>query len=138
MTGELLQVFVYGTLKPGERYHDRYCGGKVIEAREAIVYGQLFDFPELGYPGLTKGNLPVYGVVLMFADPDVLNALDELEGYDSQRPASQNEYFRVKTETFSLEHQPLTWAWVYLMPIEQAKRLGGVWLPDGRWTGKTD
>lgn len=135
MTTELLHVFVYGTLKPGERYHDRYCGGKVIEAREAIVYGQLFDFPDLGYPGMTEGSSPIYGVVLTFADLEVLNSLDELEGYEPQRPIWQNEYIRVQTETFSLEHQPLTLAWVYLMQIEQAKRMGGVWLPNGQWTG---
>src|SRR5690349_10733757 len=117
MSAELLRVFVYGTLKPGEQYHDRYCADKVIGAREAIVYGQLFDFPELGYPGMTEGSSPVYGVILTFADPRVLHALDELEGYDPHRPRWQNEYIRSKTETFSLEHQPLVWAWVYLMPI---------------------
>ena len=129
----LLRVFVYGTLKPGEYYYDRYCAAKVVEAQAAFAYGQLFDLP-LGYPAMTMGNFRVYGFVLSFADPDVLQELDELEDYAIDRPADQNEYVRVETETFSPDHQPLGSAWVYLMNLEQAKRSGGVLLPDGCWT----
>lgn len=132
---DLLRVFVYGTLKPGEFYHDRYCAAKVVEAQTAFTYGQLFDLP-LGYPAMTAGSYPVYGFVLSFADLTVLDELDELENYHPDRPADQNEYIRVKTETFSLDHQPLGSAWVYLMSLEQAKRSGGILLPSGNWTGK--
>jgi gamma-glutamylcyclotransferase (GGCT)/AIG2-like uncharacterized protein YtfP len=130
----LLRVFVYGTLKPGECNYDRYCAASVVEVREAMVYGQLFDLP-FGYPAMTLGNSPVYGFVLSFAERTVLKQLDELEDYAPDRPADQNEYIRIETQTFSLDHQPLDPAWVYLMDLEQAKRSGGIFLPSGCWTG---
>ena len=44
-----VQVFVYGTLKRGGRYHT-YCVGGVMTA-EARVEGLLYDLPE-GYPAI--------------------------------------------------------------------------------------
>ncbi len=32
---EELRVFVYGTLKPGEANYQKYCAGKVVEAKRA-------------------------------------------------------------------------------------------------------
>lgn len=131
----LLRVFVYGTLKPGECNYDRYCAGRVVEVQAAIVYGQLFDLP-LGYPAMTPGTLPVYGVLLSFVDPAILRELDDLEDYDPHRPTDANEYVRVQTQVFSLNGELLGSAWVYQMEQEQAKRLGGVFLPNGIWTGR--
>ena len=52
-----LQVFVYGTLKPGGRYHQRYCGEFLTEAVTLVIaLGHLYDFPQLGYPAMTHGN----------------------------------------------------------------------------------
>jgi gamma-glutamylcyclotransferase (GGCT)/AIG2-like uncharacterized protein YtfP len=130
-----LKVFVYGTLKPGECNYDRYCADTVVAKQAAIVYGQLFDLP-FGYPALTPGPGVVHGFVLEFADASVLSQLDELEDYDPQRPIDQNEYVRLPLETFSLQYQPLGVAWAYQMSLEQAKRLGGVRLPQGWWQGR--
>jgi gamma-glutamylcyclotransferase (GGCT)/AIG2-like uncharacterized protein YtfP len=45
-----LRLFVYGTLKRGGRYHDRYCSGaRSIET--ASVRGRVYQLPE-GYPVL--------------------------------------------------------------------------------------
>lgn len=132
---DLLHVFVYGTLKPGECNYDRYCAVEVVMAQEAIAYGQLFALP-FGYPAMTVGNFPVYGFVLSFAGQAILARLDDLEDYNPDRPADHNEYLRVKIETFNLEHQPLQPAWVYLMSLEQVKRSRGIFLPSGSWTGQ--
>lgn len=129
-----IRVFVYGTLKPGERNFDRYCAAKVVEMQEAIGFGQLYALP-FGYPAMTKGTNCVYGYLLSFDDPDVLLNLDALEDYQPDRPLTENEYIREKIETFSLERQPLGLAWVYRMTPEMAKRLNGILLPNGRWTG---
>lgn len=129
-----MRVFVYGTLKPGECNYDRYCAATAIEVKKAFAYGQLFDLP-FGYPAMTPGNSPVYGFVLSFVDRVVLEQLDELEDYDPNRLDDQNEYIRAEIETFNLEQQPLGPAWVYLMNVEQAERLGGVVLPGGDWIG---
>lgn len=135
---ELLKVFVYGTLKPGEANYDRYCHPWVIEAKPAIVYGRLYHLP-LGYPALTSGNSPVQGFLLWFKDPTILADLDELEDYQADRPLEMNEYFRIQTEIFEVEphRQSLGTAWVYQMQPALIEQLGGVWVPSGQWTSQT-
>jgi gamma-glutamylcyclotransferase (GGCT)/AIG2-like uncharacterized protein YtfP len=128
----LLQIFVYGTLKPGEANFDRHCQ-KALEIQEAIAHGDLYALP-MGYPAMTSGNSLIYGFLLSFHDPQILAELDDLEDYCPDRPFEENEYYRQKIQTFSLTHQPLGNAWVYLMECEKAKRLG-VLVPEGRWTG---
>jgi gamma-glutamylcyclotransferase (GGCT)/AIG2-like uncharacterized protein YtfP len=130
---EEVRVFVYGTLKPGEENYDPYCKNH-CKAEEAMVFGQLYDLP-FGYPALTAGSLPVYGFLLSFVDPGILARLDALEDYDPARSPDQNEYFRVKTEVFSLANQLITWAWTYCMEPAQVRRFGGVLLPEGKWSG---
>lgn len=129
-----IHVFVYGTLQPGQAPYDRYCADHVVQVQPAIAFGQLLDLP-LGYPAMTLGDRPVHGFVLTFADPAVLELLDVYEGYHPQQNPGLNEYSRQKIETFDPDHQPLGLAWVYLMDLDLAKRLGGVMVPDGRWTG---
>lgn len=135
---ELLKVFVYGTLKPGEANYHRYCHPWVIEARPAIVYGRLYHLP-LSYPALTSGNLPVQGFLLSFKETAILADLDELEDYQADRPLEMNEYFRIQTEIFEAapDRQPLGAAWVYQMRLDLIEQLGGVWLPSGQWTSQT-
>lgn len=42
----LVKVFVYGTLKPGESNYQRYCDrSSVVESQRAIALGQLFALP---------------------------------------------------------------------------------------------
>jgi len=45
-----LRLFVYGTLKRGGRYHERFCGG-ALSIEPASVRGRLYTLPE-GYPVL--------------------------------------------------------------------------------------
>ncbi|MBD2327448.1 gamma-glutamylcyclotransferase [Alkalinema sp. FACHB-956] len=47
-----INVFVYGTLKPGHAAYDRFCAGKTIAEVAAIVPGRLYHLP-LGYPAMT-------------------------------------------------------------------------------------
>lgn len=138
----LLKVFVYGTLKPGECNYQRYCGEKVVEAIPALARGQLFALP-MGYPAMIPGDMPVWGYLLSFSDPSVLQALDELEDYDPQREAKLNEYCRCQIEVFLpplseagriwADCQSLGLAWAYLMTPEQVRYLGGVALASGWW-----
>jgi gamma-glutamylcyclotransferase (GGCT)/AIG2-like uncharacterized protein YtfP len=132
---ELLRVFVYGTLKPEEENHDFYCKAWMVEAREAFMYGQLYDLP-FGYPAMTVGRSPVYGFILSFADPNVLIQLDQLEEYDPSRPIDQNEYIRVAAEAFDLHYQPLGQVWVYQMAPELVQRANGILLTNGKWTSR--
>jgi len=133
---DLTQVFVYGTLKPGEANYQVYCAGKLLSAKRAIALGQLFALP-LGYPAMTLGSSPVQGYLLSFADPEILRYLDWLEGYDPQRSAIENEYNRQEIETFGTDLASLGFAWTYLMTLEQVHCFGGVLVPDGWWSAFT-
>lgn len=130
----LLNVFVYGTLKPGEVNYQRYCAGKVSGVQRAIAFGHLYALP-LGYPAMTVGDSLVRGFVLSFSSVDILDELDWLEGYDASQPDINNEYTRQWIQTYNLDFKPLTLAWVYLMTSAQVETFGGSLLPDGWWSG---
>jgi len=149
-----VQVFVYGTLKRGGRYH-AYCMGGLMTA-EARVEGLLYDLPE-GYPaivvpeatvlavgtddpeadarhsqGLTRRELrepgppTVYGELYTFEDPEErLPALDALEEFLPQDPASP--YRRVLVPVLPCGGD-VTPAWTYA-----ALGPRGTHLPGGRW-----
>lgn len=132
MSDELLRVFVYGTLKPGEENYPRYCQDYVVEAVAAIAIGTLYDLP-MGYPAMTMGTSPVYGYLLTFDDFSVLDELDWLEDYDATRPPDANEYSRDEIEVFRPDRRSLGLAWVYRMSTAQAVQLGGTVLANGNW-----
>jgi gamma-glutamylcyclotransferase (GGCT)/AIG2-like uncharacterized protein YtfP len=131
----MLRVFVYGTLKPGERNYLRYCTGVAVTAQAATARGRLYALPA-GYPAMTTGDGWVHGFVLSFEDESMLSALDELEGYLPDRPQAENEYFRVEVETFAPDGQPLGPAWVYQVAPAEVQRWGGVPLPGGTWQSR--
>ncbi|WP_325064821.1 gamma-glutamylcyclotransferase [Dolichospermum flos-aquae] len=49
----MINVFVYGTLKPGEVNYQKYCAGKVIKEQRAIANGKLNNSPMV-YPAITS------------------------------------------------------------------------------------
>ena len=132
---DLLRIFVYGTLKPGESNFEQYCADRVVATQAAIAYGALFDL-HLGYPSMTAGDRPVYGYLLSFTDATMLEAMDELEDFEPSRPADRNEYNRVEIEVFDLSRRSLGKAWVYLMSLERVKQSGGTLLDGGNWTSR--
>jgi len=140
-----LCVFVYGTLKPGGRYYERYCGAYSPKAVRAVVRGRLFDFPHLGYPAMTdvetdvetNGDSWVKGYLLIFSQPprlcsNILRQLDRLEGYQSVGSA-ENDYERSQLDIFDLDYQRLQQAWVYRMSVSLVRAQGGVLVPGGDW-----
>ncbi|WP_193372596.1 gamma-glutamylcyclotransferase family protein [Planktothrix agardhii] len=131
MTNQI-DVFVYGTLKPGECNYQRYCQGRVIAQRPALAWGKLYAL-SLGYPGMVAGDGIVEGVILSFTDPNIFLDLDQLENYQPHRPAEENEYQRQQISVFDLNHQPLGLVWVYLMDIKTVEFYSGVLIPDGCW-----
>ena len=131
----MLKFFVYGTLKPGESNYQRYCGGKVVEEKVAIAYGNLFHLPVFGYPAMTLGDTPVQGYLLTFADADVLQDIDKLQDYYPHRLPAENLYNRQQIEVFDRDGSGFGLAWIYLMTAQQVEKLGGVLLPLGSWTG---
>lgn len=130
---QLVRVFVYGTLKPGEANYQRYCAN-ILEAKRAIAFGQLFTLP-MGYPAMTLGNSPVNGYLLTLSNKFVLQNLDDLEDYNPHRAIAQNLYNRQQIETYDPDLTSLGLAWVYLMTPKQVCAYGGVLVPNGWWSG---
>ncbi|MBE8997602.1 gamma-glutamylcyclotransferase [Nostoc sp. LEGE 12447] len=131
---DLVRVFVYGTLKPGEANYKKYCAGKVVDVKRVFVEGRLFALP-MGYPAMTLGNSKVYGYLLSFPNTRILNELDVLENYQPTRQPSEDLYNRQIIEVYKPQSLFLGWAWVYLMALEQVAQLGGLLQPDGWWSG---
>jgi gamma-glutamylcyclotransferase (GGCT)/AIG2-like uncharacterized protein YtfP len=129
-----VRIFVYGTLKPGERYHQPYCDGKIVAAEPAIARGKLYHLLEVGYPALAMGDEIVQGVVLSLADSNWLGQLDDLEDYDPQAPAQLNLYERQEADIFAPDGQPWGRAWLYRMAPEKIVQLKGIHLPGGSWS----
>jgi gamma-glutamylcyclotransferase (GGCT)/AIG2-like uncharacterized protein YtfP len=138
------RLFVYGTLKPGEvSYH--LCEASVVESHPAIALGQLYHLP-LGYPAMTLGRFdPVHGVVLSFQDAAILSILDD---YEQHAPTvlgkylppghsmDKYQYRRQEVQIYDSEKNPCGIAWAYIMPVEQVRHLGGIWVANGCWSGR--
>ena len=111
---ENLPVFVYGTLRPGQKNYSRYLRGRTLRERPAAVCGRLFFMDDGGYPYLTAGREGVVGE-LMEISPEhydaVLRGLDELEEYD-HLDEEHSVYLRRKTEVILEDGERVT-AWTY-------------------------
>ncbi len=130
----ILNVFVYGTLKPKEANYEAYCQGKVISAIKAYTWGEIYHLKRLGYPAMTQGNNKVHGYLLTLKDINTLNHLDHLEDYQEQRNPSENEYNRQLIQVYNLlTHESLGQAWVYLMELSKIKLYQGEYLSSGEW-----
>lgn len=129
-----INIFSYGTLKPGELNYKQYCA-QVLTVKRAITFGKLFALP-LGYPAMTRGESLVKGFLLSFPDSNILVQLDLLEGFNPSSLAANNEYNRQLIETYDSGLVPLGLAWAYLMTPQQVNSLGGIFLADGWWSGR--
>ncbi|HET7272229.1 MAG TPA: gamma-glutamylcyclotransferase family protein [Rubrobacter sp.] len=150
-----LLMFFYGTLKRGQRNHDRYCRG-ALRVEEAKVRGELYDLP-FGYPALVvpeesihavgtedltrdiqeqlqpgRERVPqlegprVSGEILAFDDAESrLPPLDRLEGFDPAEASSH--YMRVLLPVETGESLGIL-AWAYVV-----KASSGTYLPGGSW-----
>jgi gamma-glutamylcyclotransferase (GGCT)/AIG2-like uncharacterized protein YtfP len=138
-----LDVFVYGTLKPGEANFPGYCEGKVIAQTPVYTWGELYALP-VGYPAMTEGKNKVQGMLLSFSDRQILGSLDALEGYQPHRLAEFNEYYRASVPVYGLGdrgaylegNRLIRYAWAYYMTLAKVKQYQGIKLTSGSWTGK--
>ncbi len=142
-----LAVFVYGTLKPGGRYHRQYCDRALAQVVPAMTKGLLYDFPTWGYPAMVSGEGWVKGCLLLFKGEaavcnSILQGLDRLEGVDDGPPNLEkaeltalysDSYYRCQQSIFTLTREPLQSAWVYLMTSEQVRHYGGLIVASGDW-----
>ena len=128
----MIRVFVYGTLKPGFRNHERWAAPHLLACEPATARGDLYDLPA-GYPGVVEGGGTVHGCVLTLPD-EVLASLDELEAYDPKAEIEQNEYSRREVPV-TLANGETVPAWIYYMTAERVRAMRGTLLPSGQWLG---
>lgn len=137
-----VNVFVYGTLMPGECNHPRYCQSHLKSATIGYVFGKIYHLKQLGYPGVCEGTDQVWGYCLTFDAGFTLAAMDALEDYDPKRDPEQNEYNRCRAKVFyphgtphnkSVQDRP-TEAWIYRMAVTNIQRHQGIYLPSGKWS----
>lgn len=128
------QVFVYGTLKPGEMGFRRFCEPYVIDQKEALAPGRIYHL-SLGYPAFTLETGWVKGVLLTLSTATALAKLDEFEAFYPDHP-QDSEYQRIWHQIYDQDQTFLTYAWVYAMTKEQVEGLRGEWIPDGFWQSR--
>jgi gamma-glutamylcyclotransferase (GGCT)/AIG2-like uncharacterized protein YtfP len=153
--GSPLVMFFYGTLKRGERNHERFCGG-ALRVEEGAVRGEVYDLP-FGYPALVVpeesihalgtgeyardaedqwrlggGPVPllegprVFGEIFAFDDPESrLPAIDSLEGFD---PADASSHYRRVLLPVETNEGSELLAWAYVV-----EKSSGIHLPGRRW-----
>ncbi len=123
-------VFVYGTLKPGERNYGVAQRGGHHSAEESYIEGfQLFHFEPENYPGIITGEGVVHGWLLTYDDiTSALETLDVLEGIDMDPPL----YSRILTTAKPQNTE--VWVYVYANDrkcFEATSTLieSGIWKP---------
>ncbi len=114
MTEPKLPVFVYGTLRPGQKNYPRLLQGRTLREFPARVHGRLYFVSNGGYPYVLPEDGTVWGD-LVELEPEhydeTLQELDLLEEYDPQDEA-QSVYLRRPTEVF-LDDGRCRLAWIY-------------------------
>jgi len=124
---EKLPVFVYGTLRRGQKNYPRYLQGRTVRERPAAVSGRLYFAETGGYPCLTEGEGKVRGELMEIIPErygEVLHELDELEEYD---PLDEKNslYLRCRTEIILGEGERVTaWAYYWNRPEIPGNRIG--------------
>ena len=117
-------VFFYGTLMAGfDRRRRAEIDDKLSYIGRGSITAALFDL------GIYPAAVPapegvVWGEVYRVIEPDgVLDALDEIEGYDPDHP-DRSLYQRVKTDVMLPDGERAdAWVYFYNAPLGQAQRI---------------
>ncbi len=154
--GTVLVMFFYGTLKRGERNHERYCSG-ALHIEEGAVHGDLYDIPLFDYPALVVpeksihafgtgdpardvdkqhrlglGPVPpperpgVFGEIFAFDDPG--SRLPALDCLEGFDPTDATSHYRRVLLPAETGDGAILLAWAYVV-----RESFGVFLPEGVW-----
>ncbi len=124
-------IFVYGTLKPGLRFHYLCQDVGLVSMQEAYIENyDLYHLNSKNYPAILEGAGTVYGYIFKFDDIDkALEILDDLEGINTE-PA---HYFRCNV---NVKPQNIR-AWAYVYNTDYDKNYDGLEpVVTGRWQPK--
>ena len=152
----MLIMFVYGTLKRGERNHERFCNG-ALRVEDGAVRGELYDLPLFGYPELvvpeesvrafgtddaardaevqdhlasgrplTLEGPLVFGEIHYFDDAG--SRLPAIDRLEGFDPADASSHYRRVLLPVEPEEGRALLAWAYVV-----REPSGTYLPAGRW-----
>jgi gamma-glutamylcyclotransferase (GGCT)/AIG2-like uncharacterized protein YtfP len=109
-----LPLFVYGTLRPGEKNYPAYLAGRTRREVAATVAGALFFATEGGYPCLLAGEGRVCGELMDLRHECYEAALQELDALEEYEPSDEagSVYLRRRARVL-LETGEEAEAWVY-------------------------
>ncbi|MFD7013024.1 gamma-glutamylcyclotransferase family protein [Streptomyces sp. NPDC059161] len=133
-----LPFFVYGTLRPGQRYHQRFLCGRTVSERPALLPGALlYDGP--GYPYAVAGDGTITGTLIEVAPADhaeLLAELDELE--DHFGPGHpRNTYDRLVREVLVDGRTVRSWVYLAAPRLDRELRASGTLIPGGDWLSRS-
>lgn len=117
-------VFVYGTLRMGEKNHYLLEGAQRVE-ENAWTTGLLFDTGN-GYPAMVQSEDGQVHGEIYYVDEQQMVKLDELEGYVPNGPDNLYDRILQNIHTKQKDYQ----AFVYVMK-PQTKFPAEI--PDGNW-----
>lgn len=124
------RLFVYGTLRTGERNHGIARGLGLVATQRAVASGlDLFHLEPEGYPAVVSGSGVVHGEVL--ALDRGLDRLDRLEGVDRPDP----RYARVRRAVEVGAERAEVWIYLYLR-IDRLERPGAIQIAHGDWVAR--
>jgi len=110
-------IFIYGTLRPGQKNYGRFLAGRTSEEIPATTSGELYLFLDPGgarYPFLIPGNETVHGDLVYLKNrfhAETLEDLDHLEGYDPR--TDKGLYLRRLRQVVTESGERIS-AWTYL------------------------
>jgi gamma-glutamylcyclotransferase (GGCT)/AIG2-like uncharacterized protein YtfP len=126
LTAQRLPVFVYGTLRRGEKNHARYLGGRTVSELSGTVAGELFFVADGGYPYLRPGPGRVHGELLELAPQhyaSTLAGLDALEEYDPLDEAHSVYLRRSAQVRLADGSERLAWVYYWNLPEVVGERI---------------
>lgn len=114
-------IFVYGTLKRGEKSHRELSGIKGVRfVGEARIKALLFQLPRADYPGAvpTAEDKYVYGQLFSIQDPErTLKALDKFEEVD------EGLFRRKMVDAWAGSKRTRAWTYFYAGSVRNANPL---------------
>lgn len=125
-------VFVYGSLRRGQRAHARLRPA-AVRLGPALVIGRLHDcgcYPA-ARPSRREGER-IHGELYRLTRPGVLAALDRYEDCDLEQP-QRGEYRREPVAVRLAGRRLSAWVYWHNGPLRGARRVrGGLWRGPGR------
>ena len=113
-------IFLYGTLMRGQPAH-RVLAGRATFVDDATIAGTLLALGR--FPGVVAGRGRVRGEVWRLEAPEVLQTLDDYEGYNFER--------RTAVATLASGRRVRAWLYRYRGPRTRAEKM--VVIPEGDW-----